>query len=217
MSGELRSPKSVEALEEFGRVELSRSFFMRDFLYSEISQIEGIPNIPDDPDLAIRVGKHLCQEILEPLQARFGRIAIRSAFRSCAVNARGTENGNQYRCANNKSNFAGHIWDRPDVNGHIGAMACIVVPAFLPYYRSTSHWQAMAWWVHDHIPAYSEMQFFPKLAAFNISWHEKPKKKIHSNAPPRGVLTKPGMPNHPGTHEQEYFEFLGLLDKQCFR
>ena len=53
----MKSPKSVKTLEELGRVQLSKSFFMRDFLYSEISQIEKIPNIPDTPDIAIESGK----------------------------------------------------------------------------------------------------------------------------------------------------------------
>lgn len=90
----MKTPKTVKALEEFGRIQLSPSFFMRDFLYSEISQIEGIPNIPDDLDLAIKVGKCLCEGVLEPIQQRFGRISIRSAYRSSAVNAKGAENKN---------------------------------------------------------------------------------------------------------------------------
>jgi hypothetical protein len=52
----------------------------------------------------------------------------------------------------------------------------------------------MAWWIHDHLP-YSELQFFPKLAAINIGWHERPRRRISSFAPSRGLLTKPGMPN----------------------
>ena len=67
----------MRAAEELGRVRLSRSFFMRDFLYSEIGNVHGIANLPDDPDLAIVAGRRLCQELLEPLQAAFGRIAIR--------------------------------------------------------------------------------------------------------------------------------------------
>ncbi len=90
----MKPPKSVKTLEEFGRVQLSKSFFMRDFLYSEISQIEGIPNIPDYPDIAIEAGKGLCENVLEPIQDSLGRICIRSAYRSCAVNARGAENKN---------------------------------------------------------------------------------------------------------------------------
>lgn len=85
----MKKPKSVAMLEELGRVRLSRNFFMRDFLYSEIANLHGIPNIPDDPDLAVEAGARLCQELLEPLNATFGRIAIRSAYRSCAVNGFG--------------------------------------------------------------------------------------------------------------------------------
>ena len=200
----MKRPASVKTLEELGRIQLSPSFFMRDFLYSEISQIEGIPNIPDNPDVAIRAGEHLCQQVLEPIQARFGRICIRSAYRSQAVNARGAENKNQYNCSSNESNFAHHIWDIPDSNGHIGAMACIVVTGFLPYYERTGDWQALAWWIHDNIPGYSSMYFFPKLAAFNIGWHEAPRKTINSYVAPKGCLTKPGMANHELDHSAEY-------------
>ncbi|HHJ4203574.1 TPA: hypothetical protein ACQJJO_004590, partial [Aeromonas veronii] len=106
----MKSPKTVKSLEELGRVQLSPSFFMRDFLYSEIAQIEGIPNIPDYPDLAIEAGHQLCTKVLEPIQQRLGRIAIRSAYRSPLVNAKGAENGNQYNCAKNEANYAQHIW-----------------------------------------------------------------------------------------------------------
>ena len=50
----MRKPASMKALEELGRVRLSEHFFMREMLYSEIANFHGIPNIPDDPDLAIR-------------------------------------------------------------------------------------------------------------------------------------------------------------------
>ena len=95
----MKSPKTVNKLEELGRVQLSPNFFMRDFLYSEISQIEGIANIPDYSDVAIEAGTQLCTEVLEPIQKEFGRISIRSAYRSPAVNAKGAENGNQYSCS----------------------------------------------------------------------------------------------------------------------
>ncbi len=85
----MRKPTSVDALTEFGRVRLSKSFFMRDMLHSEIAQVHGLLNAPDDPDLAIEAGKRLCEELLEPLQDKFGRIAIRSAYRSREVNALG--------------------------------------------------------------------------------------------------------------------------------
>ena len=82
--------QKIKKLEELGRTQLSKSFFMREFLYSEISQIESIPNIPDDFDLAIAAGKNLCEKVLEPLQDALGRISVRSAFRASTVNAKGS-------------------------------------------------------------------------------------------------------------------------------
>lgn len=209
----MKPPKSVKALEEFGRIRLSKLFFMRDFLYSEISQIEGIPNIPDDPELAILAGKSLCENVLEPIQEKLGRISIRSAYRSCAVNAKGAENKNQYNCSRNESNYAGHIWDKRDANGHIGATACIIVNSFIPYYERTGHWQALAWFIHENVPGYSRLEFYPKYAAFNISWHESPKKEISSYVEPKGYLTRPGMKNFSVPHAAEYQEFINAIER----
>jgi hypothetical protein len=205
----MRKPQSMRALEELGRVRLSRNFFMRDFLHSEIASFYGIPNIPDDPDLAIAAGKRLCEECLEPLMARFGRISIRSAYRSPAVNQFGNEH--DLNCGRNETNFGGHIWDRRDATGGIGATACIIVHALIPYYEATGRWEALGWWIHDHLP-YDELEFFPKFAAVNVNWREHPKRRIHSFIPPRrGVLTKQGMANFEGRHEAEYAEWLAGL------
>lgn len=181
----MRTPQSVNALEDLGRIRLSPGFFMRDFLYSEIANFYGIQNIPEDPDLAIEVGKKLCQELLEPLQATFGRIAIRSAYRSQAVNQLGNEK--KHNCGSNESNFAGHIWDKQDALGYKGAMACIVIPWFTDRYEAGADWRSLAYWIHDHLP-YSQLQFFPKLCAFNIGWHEKPSRSIYSYIEPKGLL-----------------------------
>ncbi|MDK3159743.1 peptidase M15 [Kamptonema cortianum] len=216
----MRKPQSVKALEELGRVQLSKSFFMREFLYSEISQIEGIPNIPDDPELAIAAGKNLCEKVLEPIQDALGRITIRSAYRSCAVNAKGAEDQNQYNCASNESNYAAHIWDMKDAAGYMGATTCIIVTSFIPYYDRTKDWTALAWWIHDRIDAYTKMTFFPKYAAFNIRWSENPKlsKTIYSYAENphtrknKGYLTKEGMDNFTGSHEQFYREFIESIN-----
>jgi hypothetical protein len=202
----MRKPASVRGLEQLGRVRLSESFFMRDFLHSEIANFYGLPNIPDDPDLAIAAGRRLCEELLEPLRAALGRISIRSAYRAPEVNRLGNERN--LSCAKSEASFAGHIWDRRDAEGRMGAMATIVVHRFIPYYERTGDWEALAWWVHDHLP-YSEMQFFPKLAAFNLGWQERPKRTIYSYIPPRrGWLTKPGMGNHAGDHAEAYVAFF---------
>jgi hypothetical protein len=203
----MRRPRSVKGLEELGRVRLSENFFMRDFLYSEIAQLNGMQNIPDDPDLAIAAGRMLCEDLLEPIMARFGRISIRSAFRSREVNHFG--NVNRLNCGKNESNYAGHIWDVRDAGGRIGATATIIVHAFIPYYERTGHWEALAWWVHDHLP-HDDMEFFPRFAAFNIRAHELRRRRgIYSFIPPRrGWLTKTGMANIGGSHEGEYAAWL---------
>ncbi len=200
----MRRPASMRGLEALGRVRLSPSFFLRDFLMSEIAVIHGIPNIPDDPDLAIAAGGALCRNLLEPLKATFGHIAIRSAYRASAVNAFGNANG--FNCASNEANRAGHTWDRRDADGCMGATACIVIPWFADRYDAGADWRALAWWVHDHL-AYSRLQFFPKLSDFNIQCHERPARLIDSFISPKGCLTKPGMANHTGDHGEWYQGF----------
>ena len=88
-------------------------------------------------------------------------------------------------------------------------MTSLVVPWLVDRLEQGTTWPAMAWWIHDHLP-YSELQFFPKLAAFNIGWHEFPRRRITSFAEPRGLLTKPGMANHGGSHATEYPGFPEL-------
>jgi hypothetical protein len=90
----MRRPGSMTALEDFSRIRLSPTFFMRDFLYSETAGFHGIPNLPDDPDLAIAAGRQLCETLLEPLQAAFGRLGIRSGFRSRRVTEFGIDAAN---------------------------------------------------------------------------------------------------------------------------
>ncbi len=200
---------SMAQLDKLGRVRLSQNFWMREFLYSEVANLHGIPNIPDDPDLAVEAGSRLCQELLEPLHRTFGKVLIRSAYRSCAVNGFCNEQqraGKQgYGCSSNDRNFAGHIWDRRDAEGNMGATACIVLPWFADRFE-VSEWRRLAWWIHDHLP-YSSLFFFPKLVAFNIQWRENPERWIQSWIEPKGYLTRPGMPNHGGLHAVEYEGF----------
>lgn len=185
----MRKPKSVDTLDKLGRVRLSRSFFMRDMLHSEIAQFHGLMNVPDDPDLAIETGTRLCEELLEPLQERWGRITVRSAYRSREVNQLGNEmqaaGKPGYRCASNEANAGRHIWDMLDADGHKGAMACIVIPDYADAHLEEGGWQTLAQWIDDHLP-YSALYFYPKLWAVNVGWHEKPERRIDSYAAPAG-------------------------------
>ena len=199
----MRKPRSMHALEELGRIRLSADFFLRDFLHSEIADFYGVPNIPEHPDLAIAAGTKLCRELLEPLQRTFGRIAIRSGYRSAQVTAFGNARGHGARVA---ANAAYHIWDLREPTGAMGAAACIVIPWFADRYAEGADWRALAWWIHDHL-GYGHLEFYPKLCAFNIQWSEHPRRRIDSFIAPRGCLTRSGMADHQGDHSQWYAGF----------
>ncbi|TCR90732.1 hypothetical protein [Rhizobium sp. BK376] len=203
----MRKPASMRGLEDLGRVRLSKNFFLRDFLHSEIGSLYGIPNIPENPNLAIAAGKCLCEELLEPLEATFGRLHLRSGYRAPALNKFG--NKNNLNCARNEATAANHIWDLRDREGHIGATACVVVPWVWDRYHEPGDWRRLAWWIRDHLP-YASLQFFPKLWAVNITWHEHPTKEITSYAEPRGILTRPGMANWEEDHSALYEGFPPL-------
>lgn len=194
----------MKGFEELGRVRLSQNFYLRDFLMSEIANFYGIPNVPENPDLVIETGIRLCTELLEPLQSKFGRIAIRSGYRSAKVTGFGNA---RKHGASIKYNAGYHIWDMLDADGHKGAAACVVLPKFADRYAEGADWRALAWWIHDHLP-YSHLEFYPKLCAFNILWSEAPKRRIDSFIAPRGCLTKPGMENHGGDHSRWYADLV---------
>lgn len=196
----MKKPQTVAKLVELGRVRLSQSFAMRDFLYSEIAAMHGLSNVPDDPDLAIAAGTRLCTDLLEPLQDAFGRLEIVSGLRTAEVNALGAAKA--YGPASNERSLAGHIWDRRDAGGGMGATAGIIVPRFADRFAAAEDWKRLAWWIHDHLP-YSSVEFFPGRWMFHLAWHERPLRMIYSHIPEaRGYLTKPGMAGHDEDHAE---------------
>lgn len=179
-----RSIRSYRYLEEIGRIRLSENFLLRDFLHSEIAAAFGLINVPSDLELAVEVGSLLCSELLEPIQHRFGRISIRSGYRSAEIN----QIGHRFRlnCSSNHKNASGHIWDLRDHAGKKGATACVALPAFYEANNTEGDWRLIADWVHENL-CYSSICFFPKFWAFNIQWHESPARRIKSYAAPKGI------------------------------
>jgi len=186
-----RKPGTYTGLEDLGRTRLSPHFFMRDFLYSELGNFFAKPNIPIDPDLAIVAGKNLCAAILDPLTETFGPLHIRSSYRSPDLNHFGATEAKPQKCSRNEANYAGHIWDMRDGAGRMGATACIAVPWFADQFKNGRDWRDLAWWIHDHVD-YHQLYFFPKLAAFNVTWREAPERSILSYIAPKGKLYADG-------------------------
>ena len=225
----------LRALDAFGRQRLSKHYFMRDFLYSEVAEVHGIANVPDDAELAIRSGRALCRNLLEPLRRVFGHVTIRSAFRS--VNVNGYCNCHDMSCSSNEASRANHIWDHKDEDGLMGATACIVIPAFIDWVDENPgrDWRTLAWFIHDHLP-YSEMVFFNRDGTVNLTWRgvpddaaqegdvrqfdgssdsivwrSKPKRRVLGHVLPKGLLIKDGKPGKNGRRSEHYVDLLHYL------
>lgn len=210
--------ETLEDLTALGRVRLSRNFFMREMLYSEVSNFHRVPNIPETPALAIEAGRNLCEHVLEPLCEAFGRIAIRSAYRSPTLNdychQRYLAGDKAAWCTCNEANAAHHIWDRRDKTGFLGATATIVIPLYLDHYEKTGDWQSLAWWMHDHVPGFAEVQFFRHLCAFNIRWYEGPNVRSigYLDPPHREELTRTGHSKCDREARETYREVAALRE-----
>ncbi len=212
----MKRPESVPELDELGRVRLSKHFCMREMLYSEVANFHGLPNVPDHPDLAIEAGSKLCQKVLEPICEAFGRIIIRSAYRSPSVNDfcanRLRTHGTSYYCFPNDYNRARHIWDLRDEHGHMGATATVVVPSYLDEWEKTRDYAPLAWWLVDHVPDFDLVMFFPWQCSFNIRWYEGSSKQqvfedqlsFPDNIDKTELITERGMANFEGDHSHLY-------------
>lgn len=174
-------PYSYSGLDRLGRIRLSRSFHLREFLYSEIAVHYGLRNVPDHIEEARWAGTQLCERLLEPLQERFGRIHIRSGYRSRAVNAAGV---GKHNCAADNDGF--HTWDYPHAVHGRGATASISIPAVsAPVLTGDVPFQALAWWIEEHLPDWGQIEFFatPEHSdelCFNLGWSEQPAKTMTS-------------------------------------
>lgn len=208
-----RAPRTPAALSDLGRVRLSRHFFLRNFLNSEIGNADGVPNLPVDPDFVIAAGRGLCEDLLEPMVETFGPIAVRSGYRSPGLNGYGNamqRRGKRgYECASNERNRAEHIWDLRDRDGRMGACATIVIPWFADRYADGRDWRDLACWMFDHLP-FDSAWFFPKLCAFNLTWKDGAAGRgVSSYVAPKGTLIPAGgpAPEDEGARRERWSDF----------
>lgn len=104
---------------------LSKNFILRDFLYSTECAALGLSNYPEHPETVIRAGRELCERLLEPILAHFGRFAITFGHQ---VRAGVERHISAKQRAENPRSSSPHQWDRGTFGDEIYARVDI-----LPY------------------------------------------------------------------------------------
>ncbi len=78
------------------------------------------------------------------------------------------------------------------------------------YRGSRSGRTHVVYWIHDHL-ACARLQFFPKLAAFNIDWHERPVRSIYGYIKPTGYVLGPSDSGPSGSADTYKGCTIGIL------
>lgn len=73
---------SAGEIDRVARTRLSPNFILRDFLFCASSAARGFSNFPENPQQVIQAGQALCEKLLEPILAEFGRFAITYGYQS---------------------------------------------------------------------------------------------------------------------------------------
>jgi zinc D-Ala-D-Ala carboxypeptidase len=91
--------QAQQAVNNRTNLQLSRNFTLNQMIYSTTAVRNGMDNWPKDPALVMRLSG-LCVNMLEPLQARFGKINVNSGYRNKRVN----------RAVGSKTDNSNHVW-----------------------------------------------------------------------------------------------------------
>lgn len=151
----------VMAIEDIGRIRLSWSFFMADMLYAPEAAEHGIPNIPDNLDLAVIAGRGLAEQVLEVLVATFGAVRIREGYLSSDLYNRELQLGHFVD--------APRVWDRFDEEARVHAGATVVVPWLTDHDRPNEATNAMILLMHSNLRV-SEVERRKHLGVLRIVW-----------------------------------------------
>ena len=150
----MRMPTSMKALEKLGRVRLSAHFFMRDMLYSEIASFHGIPNIPDDPRSGHRGGNAFVRGVAGAASRH-----LRARLDPFRVPVRGRQRL-RHRAQPQGLQLQPHVMDScaprmgPAGRRRVHGRYRVHRPSrgSLSATKGGTPWQALAWWIHDHLP-----------------------------------------------------------------
>ena len=113
----------MAALDALVKVRLSNNFILRDFLYSTECAALGLSNYPENPETVIRAGRELCERLLEPILAYFGRFAITFGYQCRqGVEAKWSEKMRQEK----RRSSSPHQWDRGTFGNEVYARVDIL-------------------------------------------------------------------------------------------
>ena len=157
---------NLQDLEDFGRIRLSKSFLVRDFLYSEAADYFGMSNLPQKPDLMITTGRELCRRILEPLTATFGPLHIHTGYLADEI------------CAITDQPSDPFQWDRTEDNDGIGAGAEIFIPGLPEQLINQGAWRSIACWVSEKLPIHQAV-FNLERRTITVSWNSRPGRAVY--------------------------------------
>lgn len=97
-----------ERYEELCKTRLSKNFILRDFMFSTEAAVAGHSNFPsDNVDQVIESGKSLCNTVLEPILAQFGRFHVTFGYQ-----CRATMELRSKDLRDNPTKSSPHHWDR---------------------------------------------------------------------------------------------------------
>lgn len=123
MSEQAARCHDARTIEALARTRLSTHFLLRDFLFSSHAAAMGASNLPEDPALAIRAGRKLCEHVLEPILKEFGHFAVTYGYQSRQV----TEvTWTTLRRRNDRHSSSPHQWDRRTFGDEIYARVDIL-------------------------------------------------------------------------------------------
>lgn len=82
-SGNKEQAMRLKAYDDWTRTRVSKNFLLRDFMYSSTADYFGVSNKPSDmPEQVVASAKALCEILLEPILAKFGRFFITYGYQS---------------------------------------------------------------------------------------------------------------------------------------
>lgn len=90
----------IHEYDKWNKTRLSKNFILRDFLFSTECAVMGLSNNPEDPAMVVRAGQALCEKVLEPILARFGRFAAITFGYQCREVSASTSRCTQLLCRN---------------------------------------------------------------------------------------------------------------------